>query len=74
MHGTNISPVILSLKAVDEDGILNIDVADVMHTWVLQPGFPVVNLTRSYESTDELSFTAEQSRFLINQDDTDYNK
>ncbi|XP_071801032.1 aminopeptidase N-like [Asterias amurensis] len=58
-------------EAVNEDGSLDINVNDFMHSWVLQSGFPVVNLTRNYEITDEISFTAEQSRFLLNQDETD---
>ncbi|XP_022181225.1 aminopeptidase N-like isoform X1 [Myzus persicae] len=37
-------------------------VKDVMDTWILQPGFPVVNVTRNYE-VDTLIIS--QSRFLL---------
>ena len=35
-----------------------------MHTWVLQMGYPTVNITRDYTSQDAISFHAEQKRFL----------
>jgi len=28
---------------------ITMTVKDVMDTWILQPGFPVVNVTRNYE-------------------------
>lgn len=38
-------------------------VKDVMDTWILQPGFPVVNVTRNYEE-DTLIITQVHFFFL----------
>ncbi|XP_072037073.1 aminopeptidase N-like [Amphiura filiformis] len=50
-------------EAADEDG-LDLDVATIMHTWVLQMGYPVVNITRDYTDNDVINFQADQKRFL----------
>lgn len=42
---------------------LNITVDQFMKTWVEQPGYPVVTLTRDYETGD---VTITQKRFLLN--------
>ncbi|XP_025415668.1 aminopeptidase N-like isoform X2 [Sipha flava] len=43
-------------------------VKDVMDTWILQPGFPVVNVTRNYE---EDTLIVSQSRFLLHDSKND---
>ncbi|XP_033120518.1 aminopeptidase N-like [Anneissia japonica] len=47
--------------AAKEDG-KDIDVKKIMETWILQMGFPSVNITRSYNDD---TFTASQRHFLI---------
>ena len=55
--------LIITNQAADEDGI-DIDVVAIMHTWVLQMGYPVVNITRDYTRNDVIKFQADQKRFL----------
>ncbi|XP_050422404.1 aminopeptidase N isoform X2 [Adelges cooleyi] len=47
-----------------EDRVLDktFTVKDVMDTWTLQPGFPVINVTRNYDSD---SLIVSQSRFVL---------
>eukprot|EP00057_Strongylocentrotus_purpuratus_P033627 XP_792139.4 PREDICTED: aminopeptidase N [Strongylocentrotus purpuratus] len=47
--------------AVNGSGV---DVKQVMDTWTLQMGYPIVHVTREYSSANP-SFSANQSRFLI---------
>lgn len=37
-------------EQAQKDGVMDktFTIKDVMDTWILQPGFPVVNVTRSY--------------------------
>ena len=53
-----------------EDGQSSVDcinVTQVMDTWTLQMGYPVVTITRDYGRSDgNLEFKAEQERFLLN--------
>ncbi|XP_072036065.1 aminopeptidase N-like [Amphiura filiformis] len=50
-------------QAADEAG-LDIDVASIMHTWVLQMGYPVVTITRDYTNSGVISFQDDQKRYL----------
>jgi len=43
---------------------ITLTVKDVMDTWILQPGFPVVNVTRNYE-VDTLIVSQVPILFLI---------
>ncbi|XP_025986451.2 aminopeptidase N [Solenopsis invicta] len=45
----------------------NVTVKEIMDTWTLQTGFPVVTVLRNY---DDNSFTLTQERFLLNNNDT----
>ncbi|XP_072035872.1 aminopeptidase N-like isoform X2 [Amphiura filiformis] len=50
-----------------EDGRLFIDVKEIMDTWTLQMGYPVVTVTREYGRADgNLHFRTDQERFLLN--------
>jgi len=44
----------------------NLTVKDIMDTWTLQMGYPVVNVQRNYASGKEGEVTFVQERFLIN--------
>jgi aminopeptidase N len=53
--------------AAMEDGTImeGLTVKDIMDTWTLQTGYPVINVTRNYEdNTNQVVFT--QERFFIN--------
>lgn len=52
-----------------QDGVLdqNVTIKEIMDTWTLQTGFPLVTVTRNYES-DSVTFT--QKRFLISDDNS----
>ena len=54
--------------AAHEDHALdtNITVKEIMDTWTLQMGFPVVNVQRSYDSKNEI--VMQQERFLLYED------
>ena len=50
-----------------EDGQNSIDVKQIMDTWTLQMGYPVVTVTREYGRSDgNLHFRTKQERFLLN--------
>lgn len=54
-------------QAAKNDGKLSIDVKQIMDTWTLQMGYPVVTVTREYGREDgSLRFKADQRRFLMN--------
>lgn len=52
-------------EASKEDGT-NLEIAQIMNTWTLQMGFPVITVTRSYGAA--VTFSAAQHRFLSNPD------
>ncbi|XP_077992209.1 aminopeptidase N-like [Glandiceps talaboti] len=53
-------------EAVDEDGlILPASIRDIMNTWTLQMGFPVVTVSRDYSVDDVISFSCDQDHFLV---------
>ncbi len=47
---------------------------EIMDTWTLQMGYPVVTITRDYDSAESMiQFNATQERFLLNPDNPDAN-
>lgn len=46
---------------------LNINVTEIIYTWIKQPGFPMVTFTRSLDGS---TVTVTQEHFLINPDTT----
>ena len=52
------------------DGVLSQQqtVKEIMDTWTLQMGFPVVNVRRDYGQNDDCSFCFDQQRFLLYED------
>ncbi len=61
-------------QAAVEDGKSDMDVKEIMDTWTLQMGYPVVTITRDYDRADGvIQFNATQERFLLNPDNPDAN-
>ena len=59
-------------KEAHEDGVLrkNTSVKEIMDTWTLQMGFPVVQVQRKYNGESNLETTTfQQQRFLLYEDD-----
>ncbi|XP_070567834.1 aminopeptidase N-like [Ptychodera flava] len=53
-------------EATNEDGLeLPASIKDIMNTWTLQMGYPVVTVTRDYSRPDVITFSCAQEQFLI---------
>lgn len=57
------------LKALEP----NRTVKEIMDTWTLQMGFPVVTVRRSYSGKPQETVYLSQKRFLLTEDDTEDN-
>ena len=58
-------------KVAHEDGVLRHEqtVKEIMDTWTLQMGFPVVQVRRNYDDNDRPTMSLEQQRFLLYEDE-----